>query len=480
MNLSLIFWTMVAAISWPLAREVHAQTLRTLHDFTAPTISNGDQINSDGVGPGVAILCRNTLYGAAFEGGVWGRGTVFGVNSDGTDFTTIHTFANDLDGALPTGLILLGSTLYGTTFRGGNSGYGTVFKVNVDGTSFGTLYPFDAVDSHGANGSGALPSASLVVSDNRLYGTTQAGGSGGVGTVFAINTDGTGFMVLHNFPATSGPSSTNSDGAAPTAGLILSGGTLYGTTPVGGGAGYGTVFGINSDGSSFRTLHSFAFSYQGTNLDGAQPYAPLVLSGDTLYGTTDIGGIGGGGTVFKVNTNGSGFATLYSFAGANDGSNPDSGLRLTGETLYGAARSGGLSGAGTIFSVKTDGTRFTILHSFTALSNNTNSDGVAPSGLILFGNVIYGATSSGGGGNSGTIFSILLPPPSPQLTITHAGANVVLSWPTNATGFALQSATNLVPPTVWSTNLPAPMVINGQNTVTNPINGTQQFYRLVQ
>ncbi len=56
-------------------------------------------------------------------------------------------------------------------------------------------------------------------------------------------------------------------------------------------------------------------------------------------------------------------------------------------------------------------------------------------------------------------------------------------WPVagfDYTGYTLQSTTNLVSPAVWSTNSPAPVVINGQNTVSNPITGAQQFYRLVQ
>jgi len=67
-----------------------------------------------------------------------------------------------------------------------------------------------------------------------------------------------------------------------------------------------------------------------------------------------------------------------------------------------------------------------------------------------------------------------------QLTIFSSGANLILTWPTNAVGFTLQSTTNLVSPAVWSTNSPAPVVTAGQNTVTNPITGAQQFYRLVQ
>jgi hypothetical protein len=73
-----------------------------------------------------------------------------------------------------------------------------------------------------------------------------------------------------------------------------------------------------------------------------------------------------------------------------------------------------------------------------------------------------------------------LPTPPPQLTIIPSGANVILAWPTNAAVFTLQSTTNLGSSAVWTTNSPAPVVVNGQNTVTNPISGAQQFYRLSQ
>jgi uncharacterized repeat protein (TIGR03803 family) len=97
--------------------------------------------------------------------------------------------------------------------------------------------------------------------------------------------------------------------------------------------------------------------------------------------------------------------------------------------------------------------------------------------LLLSGNTLYGAASAGGSFGYGTVFSLTLP--GPQLTLTPAGPNVILTWPSNATGFTLQSTTNLDSP-VWTTNSSAPAVINGQNTVTNPISGAQQFYRLSQ
>jgi len=69
--------------------------------------------------------------------------------------------------------------------------------------------------------------------------------------------------------------------------------------------------------------------------------------------------------------------------------------------------------------------------------------------------------------------------PPPALAIVLSGPNVVLTWPTNVTG-NLQFTTNLVSSAAWNTNLPPPVVVNGQNAVTNPITGSQMFFRLTQ
>jgi uncharacterized repeat protein (TIGR03803 family) len=211
-------------------------------------------------------------YGTAANGGSVGYGTVFAVNPDGTGFTNLHSF-NNSDGANPwTGLVLLGHTLYGTTYRGGSSGDGTLFAVNTDGTGFTTLHTFTG------GSDGGYPNGGLIISGNALYGTTAHGGmlapvSTGDGTVFAINTDGTGFTTLHTFPPALGQSVPgydlfrgeeyyvwmylNTDGAVPVAGLILAGNTLYGTASGGGNGGNGTVFRVNTDGTGFAILHHF-------------------------------------------------------------------------------------------------------------------------------------------------------------------------------------------------------------------------------
>src|ERR1035437_3318241 len=150
-----------------------------------------------------------------------GRGT-------GQTFTTLHSFtllnnSTNSDGANPyAGLILSGNTLYGTAYYGCRSGTGTVFAVHTNGTSFTNLHSFNYSD-------GAGPYGGLILSGNTLYGTAVGGGSSSYGTVFAVNTNGAGFMNLHNFTYAPGPLYTNSEGAYPYAGLILSGNTLYGT-----------------------------------------------------------------------------------------------------------------------------------------------------------------------------------------------------------------------------------------------------------
>jgi uncharacterized repeat protein (TIGR03803 family) len=260
---------------------------------------------------------------------------------------------------------------------------------------------------------------------NVLFGTTFKGGDSNDGTLFAINTDGSGLNNLYSFTAPSGPSSTNSDGAGPVAGLVQSGDTLYGDVKFGGTGGNGTVIKVNTDGSSFTVLHTFTPVSNGTNNDGSLAGGDLTLSGSTLYGTASGGGSSGNGTVFSINTDGTGFTVLHSFSGGG-GSSPNG-------------------------------------------------------GLILSDNILYGTTSfnSNSGSGNGTIFSITLPSTQPQLTITPSGSNAILTWPTNANGFTLQSTTNLDSP-VWTTNSVLPVIINGQYTVTNLISGTLLFYRLTR
>ena len=461
---------LAAAVCLVFGRST-GQTLTTIYSFS------GDDGSSPQAG---LIVSGNTIYGTTFQGGLGGGGAVFALSTDGTGFTNLYSFPDLF--ALPTaGLIFLGDTVDGSTSRGG-SGYGTLFSVNTDGSGSRVLHNFTGFPNNPqTNGDGAFPDSGLVLSFQTLYGATEAGGTLGYGTVFAINTNGTGFTNLHNFNG-------DGDGAFPSAGLVLSGEVLFGTTENGGSWNNGTVFSLKTDGSILTALHVFSqtnidSSGVYTNSDGASPESELVLSGKTLFGTASIGGTLGYGSVFALNTNGSGFTNLHNFTGT-DGAWPSGSLVLRGNTLYGTTQNGGRSNRGTVFAVYTDGTGFTNLFSFAAPTGPgqfpTNSDGANPvGGLTLSGHTLYGTAAYGGSLGNGTVFSISLPVLPPSLTISPSDQNVILTWPASATGFTLQSITNFVAP-VWTAIFPAPVVVNGFNMVTNPISGTQQLFRLSQ
>lgn len=359
-----------------------------------------------------------------------------------------------------------------------------MFKIDTNGVGFTVLHSFEITSGFPSytNNEGFAPSGGLILSGNTLYGTASRGGTFGSGTVFTINTDGTGFTNLRTFTAESGPLFANSDGAVPSNGLLLLGNTLYGTAASGGSFGAGTVFAVNTNGTGFRVLYNFPL---GSERSGGSEVS--VSSGNTLYGTAKGGGSHDHGSVFKVNIDGTDFSNLYSFtptsAGLNtnsDGDRPNAGLILSGSSLYGTAFDGGNLGAGTVFSVNTDGTGFTNLHSFP--NPPSASDGSIPNaGVVLSVNTLYGATVGGGSANNGMIFSLSFPP---QLTITPSGPNVILTWPTHFagfdyTGFGLQTSSDLESSAVWTGNSAPQGVVDGQNAQTNRISGTRQFYRLV-
>ena len=371
----------------------------------------------DGSGPLSLILSGTQLCGTTLSGGSNGSGTVFTMETSGSGFATLHGFGLS-DGSASRGVTLSGNTLYGTTSSGGSEGgngsggYGTIFKVNTSGSGFVTLYDF-------SYRYGYRPYGALVVESNTLYGTTSLGGVADHGTVFAVESDGTGFRNLYNFTARGGyPNYPNADGAFPQGGLALAGGSLFGTANVGGLFGNGSVFKVNTDGSGFTNLHNFSAIDAGsfyTNADGATPLAGLAISGGNIYGATSVGGVAYNGTIFKMNTNGSGFATLHNFSATSgypatnlDGASPRGTLLVSGTLVYGTTINGGKGGVGTVFRVKTDGTGFTNLHTFSSPSDiSTNTDGANPAaGLTLSGDTLFGVASHGGFYGNGTVFKM--------------------------------------------------------------------------
>ena len=386
----------------------HSVTLRAQVFTTQHTFTN----MPDGANPRQLAWLNGLFYASTANGGTSGNGSIFKFDTNGLAFTTIYSFAGTTnDGSFPNNVTVAGSTIYGTTFYGGTNGLGMIFAVNTNGAGFTPLYSF------GPAPDGDFPQAGLVLNGGTLYGTTHGGGTNASGTVFKINTNGTSYSILHCF--------TNSpDGSAPISEVVSGGGTLYGTTFYGGAGNKGMIFAVNTDGSSYTILHNF------TNApDGNFPFGGLLLNSGVLYGTTYGGGTNYNGTIFAINTDGSGYRILYSFSGATsnyDGMIPKGTLTFNGGYLYGTTAIGGGGSGGTLFQINTNGAGFAVLRSF---NNNAASGYDLENGVLLAGTSLWGTTYQGGLYGYGTLYSLLLPviTAQPQSLIVTNGSPAALT-----------------------------------------------------
>jgi uncharacterized repeat protein (TIGR03803 family) len=318
----------------------------------------------------------------------------------------LASFNGSSNGNAPSaGVTLSGNTLYGTTEYGGATNDGVVFSLPITGGTPTVLASFNG------SSNGDEPSAGLTLSGNTLYGTTEYGGASDWGVVFSLPITGGTPTVLASF--------NGSNGEWPVADLTLSAttGHLYGTTVGGGDNGDGVVYSLLIGGGTPTVLASF------DGADGQAPRAGVTLSGNTLYGTTWEGGAidTGYGAVFSVPITSGWPIVLASFNGS-DGDKPITDLTLSGDTLYGTTSAGGANVDGEVFSLPITGGTPTVLASF------NGSDGAIPeAGLTLSGNTLYGTTQFGGAYGDGNVFSLPITGGTPTDLADFNGSNG--EWP---------------------------------------------------
>lgn len=364
--------------------------LTTLHKFDG-TDGYGPE-GAYGLG-GMALATNGNFYGTTCCDGAKGEdGTVFKITPTGT-LTTLHSFDGN-DGKGPNGGAVLATdgNFYGTTSDGGTKTCGifrcgTVFKFNPNTLTLTTLHSFCSQGTYPYCTDGFFPLGGLVqATDGNLYGITSGGGANNKGTIFKITLGGT-LTTLHSFDG--------NDGEYISAGLVqATDGSLYGTSQMGGTTGggcgtigCGTIFKFTPP-DTLTTLHKFEFT---DFADGQVPMTPLVQATDgNFYGTTSQGGNtacfsgSGCGTVFKF-TPPDTLTTLHEFD-SSDGATPSSGLiQATNGSLYGTTQLGGTNGFGTVFRMSVVG-----LGSFVETLPTSGKVGTA---VIILGNNLTGSTS---------------------------------------------------------------------------------------
>lgn len=322
-------------------------SLHPLFAFT-PLLNLSSSTNNTGADP-VAGLTRGrdgVFYGTAYNGGYSSNpeGTAFRIDSAG-NFSVLHSFGsstNVAEGTQPEARILQGADgfLYGETQGGGTNDAGTIFKLSTsgDGVFYTVLHQFNNMTD------GKTPGGGLTQGpDGYMWGMTFD-----TPQIFKIDPQGNFHVV---YPFIDLTTDGNLIGSPTDNSLVWSQGYFYGVAPSGGTNNTGTAFRIDTNGN-FSVIYTFsAMDGNGFNADGANPNCVMAGSDGNLYGTAGNGGTNGEGTIFELTPNG-GFTNLYTFNGAADGGEPQSGLcEASDGNLYGLVTSGGSAGGGIVYQI---------------------------------------------------------------------------------------------------------------------------------
>jgi uncharacterized repeat protein (TIGR03803 family) len=354
----------------------------------------------------------------------------------GWTFEALHGFTWE-EGARAVGSPTFGTNgmLYGLHASGGQQGLGTLYRWSPGDGSFAVLENFEYSDS----GPSAPESGLVLGHDGMLWGTSSFGGEAFRGTIFTVDAYeqvamrceftgdnnlfspqgalvegrpgvfyGTTRDSVYRFNAGTGKVKeihrfVGSEGRGCESALVFGpDGRLWGTNPFGGTNDKGTIFRLNTDGSGFEVVKAL-----GQAFDGSGPGGSLLRASDGhLYGVTSGGGAFGRGVAYRVTASG-GFTVLHHFAGGdNDGAYPRCALVEGPDgALYGTTVEGGHApqSYGTVFRMTRKG-KLNLLHRF----DGTGAGGATPVGALCFGpdGWLYGTNQSGGVGNAGVLYRL--------------------------------------------------------------------------
>jgi uncharacterized repeat protein (TIGR03803 family) len=383
-------------------------------------------------------------FGLAAQDGLNGQGTLFQLDTNGTAFLKLYDF-QQLTGGHPKGKISIasGNRLVGNTYDGGAANYGTVFTINSNGSNYTAsgIYDFFGV--------GANPIGGIIysLSQGKFYGLTSNGGNTSNGTLISVDTTNFNLSAVFSF------NDAGLDGGFPVGGIIKGGnGRVYGTTSKGGVNGLGTVFELDASGINTTKVADFNGTagsdprgalvetvpgkYIGMTFDGGSfnfgciyeidaslPFPTAAIqklalssglgtypkggiikaNNGKFYGLTSSGGVNNDGVLFEYNPITNNYIKRHEFSALTTGSAPVGNLvQAANGSLYGTTSSGGANGGGVIFKYNPTDSSFTKVYDF------TNASGISPEGGLtynFFTNFFYGMTKLGGTNAKGVLFN---------------------------------------------------------------------------
>ena len=394
-----------------------------------------------------SMLCRNVHALAWTTLLVCALTLIVEPTAQAQSLTVLHSFAHDRLGYEPyAGLIQdARGNLYGTTDNGGDGGVGSVYRV----TRGQSDWVVTALAEFNHDGNGYGPQARLTVGpDGAYYGTTvyggYPGGCGGMGcgTIFRFNLSNFSRTVIYRF--------SDSDGRWPYSEVTFdSAGNMFGTAVMGGAYGGGTVFKLVRNGNQWT--HSDIYNFTGA-ADGFEPVGGLIIdSAGNLYGTTVGGGTCSCGVVFEVSPleGGWSYQVLHNFDPQTDGGWPEASLIMDAAgNLYGTTSWGGPGVGGTVFELSPSGNiwNFSMIYGF---DNCDCPPFEGPRGSVLMdvaGN-LYGTTFGDGAYDQGSVFE--LTPTNDQWTFRSLHYFNSLQDGQNPVGTLLMDANGNLFGTTW-------------------------------
>jgi uncharacterized repeat protein (TIGR03803 family) len=379
-----------------------AYTYKVLHDFTPDTFPTGYELFIDasgtlygGAAGGVYSLTPNAdrskwtrklvypvdatgiigdtagnLYGTSLEGGAHNGGFVFELtpNADRSQWTLTTlvdfsfqsqprsnvTYAGAQSGALYDGV----SPLYGTTTQGGAGGFGVVFALTPDGGNWDYAVLHDFCPRKDSCRDGARPWGDVLADPaGNLFGTTLGGGYDFNGVLYELSPGSGGGAwtetILHRFCR----KKSCADGASPTGSLVMdTAGALLGTTHTTGHCPKryvycGAAFALLPAGTKSPLTVLYSFCSLGHCDDGNGPDQLTLDAAGNLFGTTDLGGTKGHGTVFELS--GTSEQVLHNFCQKKDCADGGTPVGRPAEdslgNLYGTTQRGGKKGGGVLY-----------------------------------------------------------------------------------------------------------------------------------